>query len=70
MDIPQNLILLQNTVDLFVAFDLANKSVPFAELDGIPLFKPINRPLHRSAVQLFQQLGGDDVISVLVLLVC
>lgn len=41
-----------------------NKSVNFAELDGIPVFQPVNRSLRRFAVQSFNKLSSGDYINV------
>ncbi len=41
-----------------------NKNVNFAELDGIPVFQPVNRSLRRFAVQSFNKLSSGDYINV------
>ena len=38
-----------------------NKNVNFAELDGIPVFQPVNRSLRRFAVQSFNKLSSGKV---------
>lgn len=45
--------------------EIANKPVHFAELQGIPVFVPLNRSLHREALQSFHEQSQNGIISVL-----
>lgn len=49
---------------------VASASIPFAKIDDIPEFVPINRFLRRIAVQSFNSLCDGDYINVLDCVLC
>lgn len=44
---------------------IANKPVQYAEMEGIPVFVPVNRVLRHTAVQAFKEMNQNGVIDVL-----
>ena len=49
---------------------IASASIPFAKIDDVPEFVPINRYLRRIAVQSFNTLCDGNYLNVLKFVPC